>query len=830
MTEIVSRTCSEIREVTESGSSDLPVESRPLEHFREEPAYVLLGDPGAGKTTEFELECAALGSDALQVSPWDLIHFEVADHPEWFGKTLFIDGLDEVRAGTSDALTPLHRIRQKLDALGKPRFRISCRQADWLGTNDLQNLSTVAPGGKLKLLQLDPLRQLDVLTILGSDPDIEDPNSFIGEAEQRNIDGLLFNPNNLKLLMAAVTDGAWPESRMQTFEMACTKLAAEQNRGHAVAAPRLSRERLLATAGRLSAVSLLSGTAGFALYESAADTDYPELNQSISDDLEACRQAVTTRLFTAVGEARFAFVHRHIAEFLGARYVAGLVEAGLPLRRVLALITGPDGTVVTTLRGLSAWLAAHCPRSRRELVERDPVGVGLYGDLSTFRFEEKRALLQSLARVAPQAPSMREAAAFAPLADPQMESTFRDVLTDPDRSERHQQLVRFLLQTMRGGAPLARLSPLCLDIVRDETREPSIGAAALDAFVHCHDGDPCQESEDRPAVLRDLLGDIVAGRVSDNSRDMLGKILTRLYPENLPPKEVWNYLFERHELSGRYLGSYYGFWRFELLRKSLDEQVLELLHQCRDRVEPVREALESHSADKLLPELVVRALRACGDGSDAARLYDWLRMGLPLQGVARYSAVTTSVLDWLSARPEIHKAVILEGLRRASDSDAFHLHAMRVVERLYRAGLPEDFGRWCLEQALTLNGEYPRLSEFLVRQALTMGGLDAATVRERLADNRHLVNLADRILAPPAVTQIMERWRREGERHEAERRQREWTIGSTRSAHRSRRFEAGTPRPGCCTNWHGSILDPSIQSVFRRGTRASPNWFATIGN
>ena len=124
MTEIVSRTCSEIRESTEPGSSNRPAESRPLEQYREESAYVLLGDPGAGKPTAFERECAELGNDALLVSPRDLIHFEVADHPEWFEKTLFIGGLDEVRAGTSDARTPFDRIRQKLDALG--RQRVNC--------------------------------------------------------------------------------------------------------------------------------------------------------------------------------------------------------------------------------------------------------------------------------------------------------------------------------------------------------------------------------------------------------------------------------------------------------------------------------------------------------------------------------------------------------------------------------------------------------------------------------------------------------------------------------------------------------------------------------
>ena len=75
-----------------------------------------------------------------------------------------------------------------------------------------------------------------------------------------------------------------------------------------------------------------------------------------------------------VGESgnRFTPVHRHIAEFLGARYLARIIHDGLPARRVIALITGEDGTVVTELRGLSAWLAAHCQDARADLIERIP--------------------------------------------------------------------------------------------------------------------------------------------------------------------------------------------------------------------------------------------------------------------------------------------------------------------------------------------------------------------------------------------------------------------------------------------------------------------------
>ena len=61
-----------------------------------------------------------------------------------------------------------------------------------------------------------------------------------------------------------------------------------------------------------------------------------------------------------------------------------LIESGLPARRVVALIA-QDGSVVTELRGLSAWLATHSARARHELIEGDPIGVGLYGDIRGFQ-------------------------------------------------------------------------------------------------------------------------------------------------------------------------------------------------------------------------------------------------------------------------------------------------------------------------------------------------------------------------------------------------------------------------------------------------------------
>ena len=119
---IVPRTCTEIPTGEQDRLQPGERESRPLVEFRDTPAYVLVGDPGAGKTTSFKAECAALGDDACLVTARDFLTFEPEDHPEWRGKTLFIDGLDEVRAGTSDVRTPFDQVRGRLDALGQAAF------------------------------------------------------------------------------------------------------------------------------------------------------------------------------------------------------------------------------------------------------------------------------------------------------------------------------------------------------------------------------------------------------------------------------------------------------------------------------------------------------------------------------------------------------------------------------------------------------------------------------------------------------------------------------------------------------------------------------------
>ena len=128
-------------------------DTRLLEEWRDVDAYVLLGDPGAGKSESLQVEAEA--SDGVYRSARDFIALGI--EPACTGTTLFIDGLDEMRAGSVDGRVPLDAIRARLNGLGRPRFRLSCREHDWRAQTDLAALIQIAPRGVVQELHLEPL-------------------------------------------------------------------------------------------------------------------------------------------------------------------------------------------------------------------------------------------------------------------------------------------------------------------------------------------------------------------------------------------------------------------------------------------------------------------------------------------------------------------------------------------------------------------------------------------------------------------------------------------------------------------------------------------------
>ena len=127
---VAPRKCTVVDEGEETRRSTMS--SVPLSDFADAAAYVLIAEPGAGKTTAFESEAQAQGGTYVTVR--NFLAYD--DKTEWHGTTLYLDGLDEFRVGKADGRPPLDRIRRKLYNLNYPPFRLSCRWADWMAAND----------------------------------------------------------------------------------------------------------------------------------------------------------------------------------------------------------------------------------------------------------------------------------------------------------------------------------------------------------------------------------------------------------------------------------------------------------------------------------------------------------------------------------------------------------------------------------------------------------------------------------------------------------------------------------------------------------------------
>ncbi|MCY3943501.1 MAG: hypothetical protein OXG18_07045, partial [Gemmatimonadetes bacterium] len=790
MSGTVPRTCTVVPGLPDSGprvpQSDEP-DSRPLRDFRSCRAYVLLGDPGAGKTTAFEDEVGELGDCARLVSARDFLAIEEPDSVP-SGHTTFIDGLDEVRAGQRDARSPFDMIRRRLLDLGRPRFRLSCRESDWLGENDRRHLASVSPGGEVTVLRLDPLTESDIRRVVDRHAGIADPGDFISEAHERGVGGLLRNPQTLTMLADVVEGGGdWPTSRAETFEKACRRIVREHNKERLAAAKSGDVPppgELLDAAGRLCAVQLLTGAAGYSLLGNGGDSDYLLPDQCGYGAPGVLRHALATKLFRGQSRGRVTPIHRQVAEYLAARHLARVVEHDkLPARRLVALMAGHDGTVVTEMRGLSAWLAAHSPGARPHLIDRDPVGVGQYGDVSAFGTEGKRALLESLGRELPRLEhwDVGLAAGFSALATPDMEQTLADLLADPERCSDHQRLVHFVLRVLGDGPALPGVSDGLLRVACDPSWRATICTGALRAYARRH------HSPDKSDRLRALLAEIRRGKVPDPDDELLGTLLRHLYPGELAPRELWD-LFAEPRNPGR-LGAYFRFWG-SVAKRSPDAHLAEHLDTLAKRPLPTPRPFHRHYFAQLRLDLVARGLSQHGDDlfrrGDVVRLYDWL--GVACADHATYldghCLGATSIREWLEGRPQVQKAVVLECLRRQPDDADPYPPRQSIRERLCASDLPRDFGTWCLNRAVRVANGVPDTATQLLELAFSaLGddrhnqGLSLDRIREATRDSQlltaHLARLERRRIAWKREDDEWADRRRQYEEEEADKREEE---------------------------------------------------------
>lgn len=690
--------------------------SQPLEELRHLAAWVLLGEPGAGKSKAFEQEARATEGHCISIAKF------LSDDPEpvWQGKTLYLDGLDETRASGGDT-SILLKVRAHLRKLGKPKFRIACRAADWFGSTDSQAIGDASPNGQLAVFTLEQLNDSEIREILRQNHGISDPDSFMDKARERGIDGLLHNPQTLRLLAESIRDGHWPSTRQETFELACKKLAEEDSpeHRHQRRDQAISVERLMAAAGQLCAALLLSDKTGLALDAASADSQFPQIEELLPCDLSAAQLAVRRKLFvpSTNGEERVIPSHRSIAEFLAARWLAKQIDdGGLPLRRVLNLFMVRDERTVSGLRGLYGWLALHCRAARQRFIEADPVTVVIYGDAKPMSPADKRKIFAGLQQEAKQHPAFHRdtpsATSFGALAQQELATEFSAALSAPERDDASQSFADCVLDILNEGEPIPELAPTIKAVAVDGSRWGGIRRHALDAWLKL--SPPTEETIA-------LLNSINDQRITDSDDDLAGQLLSSLYPQYIAPDALLRYLHAPKKRD--YIGNHSMFWGYELARIAPDSHLPILLDQLAARTDlDVSDEIEfSFDCRRMLGGLLSRGIEVHGDALSDERLFAWLGIGADQYGENRREKEhQEAIAGWLGKRPERYKGVLALCYKHCEDREHVSSCIYNQEHRLHGATVPEDIGLWHLEQASeTANNELAESHLFEAVSSLT---------------------------------------------------------------------------------------------------------------
>lgn len=689
------------RKVTEYElNNDSPrskVEVLALDELRSVKSWVLLGEPGSGKSTAFEEEYKITGGKVMRLSDFldeDLL--VLADYP-----IIYLDGLDEARNTTTEGRTLLGKVAKKLIQLGCPPFRISCRAADWYGEldhNELKRVDDALRVFKLNELNIDDehVKQY-IAEKLNSSSATMSVKEFLRQIEQHNLEPLLCNPLLIKLLIDSIHDKQFPETRREVFEFAVKKLAKEHDpyyQKYAVGI-RYSVDEIVRRAGYLCSIMLFSNRIGFRLSD-----DAPSNNNNLqADDLggldKLSLRALQSTLFRPSNSPETVEpLHRTVAEFLAAKWIAEQIEQhALPLGRVLRLFEGVDKKTTSSLRGLFAWLATLSTSAFERMVEIDPLGIAIYGDAACLSTAQKKEVILGLQREVQAYSGFNWQVPFkSPLQalwDPEFEPLFIENFSSTSRERTHQAFVQELLNILKGNKPSDQLTYALENIVADHSFWDSVRSSALNVLLVA----PGYQSN----TLR-LLDGIAKGDIEDSEDQLLGTLLSTLYPSVIPTASLIGYLHRAK--NPNLIGDYLYFWEHELPKRIAPRDLPVLLDQLAKRNDLPWPRTESLNLQRMIGKLILRTLSEIGDDANDDQLFAWLGIEQDEYGhVDRTEKHQQQIAAWFGDREGRYLSFLEKAIANSISKKHPH-HAYYTTKGWVCVNkLPAQLGLWHLNQA-----------------------------------------------------------------------------------------------------------------------------------
>jgi hypothetical protein len=597
-------------------------------------AFVLLGEPGMGKSTEFSrliagppagvsslglprlvrVDGADLSADMFE----DLLGARLRALPAATGVgsdsadlvagddaadlTIVIDQLD-------DSPMVLHlaaRLRVALAGRDTSRLRMifGCRTADYPTalTRVLEESC-----GDCVVADLVPLTRSDAVQLAGS-VDGVDGEALIGAAVDKGAGALANVPLTLGLLVRTYRDaGSLDGSPVALFERGIQWLADEPDPDRAIVNDDSTVHQRLAVAERIAARTLLSGqrTIWCGRVLGSGEQDYGADLLALGDETcvtgsftvtsKLVEVTLATALFTGRGANRLGFAHGSFAGYLAAKYLVGRRIPRAQLER-LFLVAGADGTrsVPTLLRETAAWLVTLDPQHARWLADADPESLVAHSaivDSPAVRELIVEALLRQADEVElgdrPWARNRRQ------LDHPRLAAQLGEVLAQADS---HMPDDWPSMARIRLAVRLARESRTA------QLAEPLVELAANQRWdIHTRLLAALTAFETAPDQAVPRLTDILAGLTDvafadaiDPDDELRGALLDMLWPGHLSAEQVLPHL--RRRRNRNLFGSYQGFQRTFASRLS-EEDLPAALQWAKTSSDPSGTALVEPTSD-----------------------------------------------------------------------------------------------------------------------------------------------------------------------------------------------------------------------------------------
>ncbi len=665
--------------------------------------YVLLGEPGMGKSTMFRALATQTGGHYL--SAIDFLDLPLPD--DFKTKILFIDGLDEVNLQGTGHSSAVSIVRKKLAEHHIQRFRLSCRKRDWSDAKDREAIQRIT-SLPVRVYNLEPLNEQEISNILNKNHGVVDPDQFKSIAAEHQLSDLLNNPQTLRML-AQATKPSWPNSKTEVYQRCSKLLALDSNREHQRKALLInaSLDDILQASGYLCLMHLCTNSVNFSeIGESDAQTKLlNELDYPTQDEL---KQALSTRIFRSINAANTQFTpaHRTLAEYLAAQYLQAAVSKGLSLRRVLALLCSDDGAHITSLRGLLAWFLSLLGDQRVNLLKIDPIGLALYGDVKHFKWESKQTLIQLIAK---QPEAIRERSfypdktTFSALADlawlPWAKTVIKHVANDQNRMMLHT-----ICTSLQTKIQHQEIEEYLESILYSTEVFPTTRYVALRSLS------TLQKSE---IVLR-WINDLASGQLADPDDEITGRILKDFYPQLITNSQAISML--HMPKSDRLIGLFRLFWHHDFTESTPNDslkEVLNLLAIWKEKNKP--DDRDHHEIFwDVATSVLTKTLEVWGSKIDIPTLYVWLGISVG-EHHQTLGESKKKIKAWIENNHQIHLQLLTYAYAQIKHEDSLRLSQIfQATAPLYGAETSQFTAQnWLNMLAVTDN----RLHEYLYIQA-----------------------------------------------------------------------------------------------------------------